>query len=76
MLNLADVPRGCKAKVVTVSAPGMWSVRLLQMGITPGAEIEVIENSSRGPILIRARGSLISIGRGIARRILVELISH
>ncbi|MCS7128497.1 MAG: ferrous iron transport protein A [Sulfolobales archaeon] len=76
MLNLADVPRGCKAKVVTVNAPGMWGMRLLQMGITPGAEIEVIENSSTGPILIRARGSLISMGRGIARRILVELISH
>ncbi len=75
MLNLADAPRGCKAKVIMVGAPGTWGVRLLQMGITPGAEIEVVENSG-GLILIRARGSLISIGRGIARRILVELISH
>ena len=43
----------------------------MQMGITPGAVLEVVDNT-RGPIIVRVRGVTIALGRGMASRILVE----
>ena len=46
--------------------------RLAALGLLPGAELEVIQNSGQGPFVVAVRGSRIVIGRGMAARILVE----
>jgi len=64
------VPPGKRVKVINLRGGSGMVARLMQMGIHPGAIIEIVENS-RGPILVRVRGVVIALGRGIARKIVV-----
>ena len=55
--------------------PNAW-MRLLSMGLRLGDEIEVISNNSQGQIAIAADYKRYVLGRGFARKILVEPIKH
>lgn len=68
---LTSLPKGSKAKIVGIVAGKGLTYRLMQMGLTPGTEVEVVENSS-GPLLISVRGVTVALGRGMAGKILVE----
>jgi ferrous iron transport protein A len=68
---LTKLPKGSKVKVVDIVAGKGLRDRLLQMGLTPGAVVEVVENSS-GPIILSVRGVTIALGRGMASKVLVE----
>ena len=46
--------------------------RLLDLGLTKGCVFEVIQASSKGPVLIEIRGTRIALGHGLASKILVE----
>jgi len=70
---LTSLPKGSKARVVDILAGKGLSYRLMQMGLTPGTEVEVVENSS-GPVIISVRGVTIALGRGMASKILVEVL--
>lgn len=48
------------------------TLRLAEMGITPGVLVKVVHNDS-GPLLLLVRDSRIVIGRGVAMKILVEV---
>lgn len=68
---LASVPEGSKAVVVSVvGGPGLRR-RLLEMGFAPGSEVEVVANG-RGPVVVKVRGVMVVLGRGMAGKILVE----
>ena len=48
--------------------------RLMDMGLTPGTKITVVKSAPfRGPIEVSVRGSRLALGRGMARRIFVEI---
>ncbi len=68
---LSTIPKGSKVKVVDIAAGRGLQYRLMQMGLTPGTEVEVVENY-RGPIVISVRGVLIALGKGMADKVLVE----
>ncbi len=73
--TLDSLRPGEKARVVHVEGgPGIVR-KLSLMGFTPGARIEVV-SMFRGPILVKVRGSVVALGRGVARRILVERIEE
>ncbi len=69
--RLALLPPGARAKVIEIDSGCRLRTRLLQMGITPGAIVEVVDNT-RGPVIVRVRGVTIALGRGMAARIIVE----
>jgi len=46
--------------------------RLTSLGLTPGADLEVIQNYGRGPLIINVRGTHVALGRGEARKLFVE----
>ena len=46
--------------------------RLAALGITPGAEVNVIQNFGRGPIIVRVRNARIALGRGEAMNVQVR----
>jgi len=48
--------------------------RLYQMGLYPGNVVEVLNNQGIGPITVRALDVMLALGRGMADRILVELL--
>ncbi len=46
--------------------------RLMDMGLTPGAEVAVVKSAPfHGPLEVTVRGSRLALGRGMAERILV-----
>lgn len=75
MTTLDNLPSGSKARIVRImdSCKGFIN-RLYQLGILPGAVIEVVANHGCGPVVIKIHESETAIGRGIARRIIVEKI--
>jgi Fe2+ transport system protein FeoA len=49
--------------------------RLMDMGLTPDTKVMVIKAAPfRGPIEILVRGARLALGRGMAERIIVEII--
>ncbi|NIN51743.1 MAG: ferrous iron transport protein A [Nitrososphaeria archaeon] len=49
--------------------------RLMDMGLTPGTKVTVVKSAPfRGPLEVLVRGSRLVLGRGMAARILVEVI--
>lgn len=48
--------------------------RLMDMGLTPGTRVTVVKSAPfHGPIEILVRGSRLALGRGMAKRIFVEV---
>ena len=71
---LERLPAGSRARVVAVLAGMGATSRAYQMGIAPGAIVEVVENNLTypwTPILVRVHSMTIALGRGLASRILV-----
>jgi len=46
--------------------------RLAELGLTPGVEMEVLQNKG-GPILLAVRSTRLAIGRGMANKVMVRL---
>ena len=46
--------------------------RLASLGFTPGARLQVVQNYGHGPIIVRLRDTRVALGRGEAKKILVE----
>ena len=46
--------------------------RLAALGFTPGAEVTMVQNFGRGPIIVLVRDTRIALGRGEARKVLIR----
>jgi ferrous iron transport protein A len=46
--------------------------RMTAMGFTPGAEVTIVQNFGRGPLIALVRDARIALGRGEARRLYVR----
>ena len=49
------------------------TARLAEMGVLPGAILQVARAERRGPVVVEIRGGKVIIGHGMAEKILVEL---
>jgi ferrous iron transport protein A len=74
-MTLDQLSMGANARVVNfVGGPGLYR-NLSQMGIHPGDTIVVSGSGAfRGPLLVEIHGIRIALGRGVARRIVVQPI--
>ncbi len=71
-MPLTMISEGKKAILRSIEGGRQLRTRLAALGLLPGAELEVIQNSGHGPFVIAVKGSRIVIGRGMAARIAVE----
>jgi Fe2+ transport system protein FeoA len=71
-MPLTKISEGKRAVFKTISGGRHMRGRLAALGLLPGTELEVIQNSGHGPFILAVRGSRIVIGRGMASRIEVE----
>ena len=72
---LVHLPVKTKAKIVSIHGGHTFNRRLCIMNIRVGQIIEVVSKQPfRGPITISVGNNKITIGRGMAHRILVEKI--
>jgi ferrous iron transport protein A len=46
--------------------------RMATLGFTPGAEVTMVQNFGRGPIIVLVRGGRVALGRGEAAKIHVR----
>ncbi|HBY56525.1 MAG TPA: ferrous iron transport protein A [Candidatus Atribacteria bacterium] len=73
-ITLDLIKEGQKVKVIDIY--GGWGIRqrLGCLGIHPGDMITVKKSAiMRGPILISIHGNQVALGRGVARKVLVEV---
>ena len=72
MRSLATLNLGSTTKVVDISGEDSTSLRLLEMGLTPGVEVTVMSTAPLGdPVELELRGYRLSIRRNEAARVVV-----
>ncbi|MCR9115436.1 MAG: ferrous iron transport protein A [bacterium] len=75
MKTLNQIPFGEYGRVVEVQGVDDISVRLLEMGLTPGVEFQMIGSAPLGdPLELEVRGYRLSIRKDEAIRVVIESI--
>lgn len=73
MSHLADVKIGSSVRVAGIDGDDSLSVRLMEMGLTPGVDVSVLGTAPLGdPIEIELRGYRLSLRKSEAARIEVQ----
>lgn len=71
--RLADLAIGERARVVRVNGDDEIALRLLEMGLTPGVEIELVGRAPLGdPLEFEVRGYHLSVRKSEALRVEIE----
>jgi ferrous iron transport protein A len=72
MHSLATIDIGSTTQVVDISGEDSTSLRLLEMGLTPGVEVTVVSAAPLGdPVELELRGYRLSIRQNEAARVVV-----
>ena len=75
MITLDSLNEGQKARILDVSGEDAIAVRLMEMGLTDGEEIEHLGRAPLGdPIEFQIRGYRLSLRSTEAQRVIVELV--
>ncbi|MCE9553494.1 MAG: ferrous iron transport protein A [Planctomycetes bacterium] len=75
MTLLAELSLGSRARVTKVIGVDDVSVRLMEMGLTPGAELLLVGTAPLGdPLELELRGYRLSIRRSEAARVEIESV--
>ena len=71
LLPLSMVGTGQTVKLVEIMAGTKLRRRLTELGLTPGVELQVMQDQG-GPLLLSVYNSRLAVGRGMAHKIMVE----
>ncbi len=70
--SLNALPHGTPARVVSVEGEGAVALRLMEMGVVPGAPVRIIKAAPLGdPIEVRVHGYHLALRRSEAETIMV-----
>jgi ferrous iron transport protein A len=69
--TLSQLPTLSRAVVVALPHFRGLAERLISMGLTPGAELQVLQNRRRGPLIVEVHGVRLALGRVQAARVTV-----
>lgn len=73
MSRLADLRVGERARILRVLGNDEIALRLLEMGLTPGADVELLGTAPLGdPLEFEVRGYHLSIRKSEAHRVEIE----
>ena len=75
MIPLTETESETKVQVKQIPDGRRQMNRLFQLGLVRDEEITVIKNNGRGPLLILVKDTKVILGRGIAGRVMVQLVS-
>lgn len=70
-ISLTELPLGKIAIVFQITSGQGACKRLNELGLIPGARVELVNRISSGPVMIRVKGSKLALGRGLARKVKV-----
>ncbi|MGB9759238.1 MAG: FeoA family protein [Thermoproteota archaeon] len=71
--RLSLVERGRTVKIISIDAGMGLARRLMEMGMFVGSTVTVVEQSF-GHVIVEVRGARFALGRGMANKIVVEVI--
>lgn len=71
-IALSEIPTGEVAFILDFRGGQAVNNRLVSLGFTPGAEVNMIQNYRRGPLIVAVRGARVALGRGEAAKIVVD----
>ncbi|RLS44233.1 MAG: iron transporter [Planctomycetota bacterium] len=72
-MTLDQIPRGTLARIQDVTGDDTLAIRLMEMGLIEGEEIELIGAAPLGdPLEFSVRGYRLSLRANEARRVVVE----
>lgn len=71
VVSLTALHPGEHGEVVELAGGRRMLSRMTALGFTPGADVTVVQNYGRGPLIARVRGARIALGRGEAERVFV-----
>jgi ferrous iron transport protein A len=73
-IPLTQMRKNQKAKVLEISGGRGLQHRMMSLGIYPGREIAKLSHFAlRGPVTVKAGGSVLALGHGVAAKIIVEI---
>jgi Fur family ferric uptake transcriptional regulator len=73
LLPLSDAPGGERLVIVRLDGGPTARARLMAMGLRKGDEVDVITNSGQGQLVIGVDYKRIVLGRGLARKLMVQV---
>lgn len=74
-MSLIYLPNNKKARIISVRGGYGFQKKLRVMGIREGQMVKIVSKQPlRGPLTIEVSGSQMTMGRGMAQKILVEVI--
>ena len=75
VMPLSHLPINKKAKIVSIQGGYGFQRKLGVMGIREKQEIKIVSRQPfHGPLTIEVRGSQMTLGRGMAQKIMVEVV--
>lgn len=74
-MNLTQLPQGQSARVMSIEDGRGFKQKLQNLGIREGAVVKKESGAfTFGPIIVKAGSTQIALGRGMASRVIVELL--
>jgi ferrous iron transport protein A len=70
--SLAKLPIGGRGVVASLPSQRGLAKRLIALGLTPGAEVRVLQNRTHGPLILEVHGARLALGRSQAERVTLE----
>ena len=74
-MNLAELKSGERGKIVALEGGQGFQERMSTMGVRVRKEVKVMaKQPAEGPLVIKIDNFTVTLGRGMARKVLVEKI--
>jgi ferrous iron transport protein A len=67
--SIVDLHQGDTGLLADINLERNDLSRCMTLGLTPGAEITMIQNKGYGPLIVKVRGSQIALGRKQAAQV-------
>lgn len=72
-MRLDTLETGRKVRVISINRGAGAEQRLLEMGIVPGVEVELLaKHPLKGPVIVKLDNTRIALGRNLANAIEVQ----
>ncbi|MFH1369088.1 MAG: FeoA family protein [Elusimicrobiota bacterium] len=71
-ISVTELKTGQKARVVAIQGGWGFQRKLENIGIRVGSEISNLSGGENGPVVVRSGCTQVALGRGMARKIIVE----
>lgn len=76
MCALTQIRSGQSCRIKRIKGDKRFISRITSVGLTPGSEVEMMQNESRHPLLVYARDSMLAVNKKEAENILVEVFGE